>query len=424
MSDVAQLALVAFLVVVNAVFAGSEMALVSLRPAQVERLRSRGGAGRAVASLTGDPNRFLATIQIAITLSGFMASATAAVSLAEPLVPALEFLGGWAEGVAVVLVTLILTFFTLVFGELAPKRIAMQHAEGWALAVARPLDVIAAVSRPVVWLLSASTDLVVRIAGSDPSRQREEVTEDEIRDMVAAQVSLTAEEKQVITGALEVSERSLRQVLVPRQAVFALPADLTIEAAVPLVLASGHSRVPVYRGEPDRMMGVVQLRQLIAPDAPAGGILEEVAAALPAFPESAPVLATLRQLQRDHQQMALVVDEHGGVEGIVTIEDLVEEIVGEIYDEYDRDIALVVRHPDGSLELAGSFPFHDLVDLGIEAPEGPYRTVAGLILDRLGRMSAVGDAIALDGWELRVTEVSPTAITRVLAVPIPGIDEG
>ena len=190
-----QLALVFALVLVNAVLAGSEMALVSLREAQVARLSHRGGAGRALIDLTRDPTRFLATIQVGITVAGFMASASAAVSLAEPIEGHLEFLGGAAGGVAIVLVTIVLSYVTLVVGELAPKRIAMQRAESWALFVSRPLSTLAVVTRPVVWGLSRSTDVVVRLLGSDPDHGGNDVTEEELRDMVAAQATFTPEQR-------------------------------------------------------------------------------------------------------------------------------------------------------------------------------------------------------------------------------------
>src|SRR5919106_4097771 len=187
-----QLALVAALILINGAFAGPEMALVSLRDAQIGRLAQRGTAGRTLARLARDPNQFLATIQIGITLAGLLASATAALTLAEPLVAALAPLGGMARPTAVVLVTLALTFVTLVFGELAPKRIAMQRAEGWALLAARPLAAISMLSRPAVWLLGRATDLVVRLAGGDPAPHRDQVSEEELRDMVAVQPELSA----------------------------------------------------------------------------------------------------------------------------------------------------------------------------------------------------------------------------------------
>jgi len=413
MSDFWELGLVTLLVALNALFAGSEIALLTLRPAQIERLRLRGGAGRALGRLSDDPNRYLATIQIGITLAGFLASAAAAVSLAEPVVPILGFLGDAADVAAIMLITLVLTFFTLVFGELAPKRIAMQYPEGWAMLVARPLNVLATAARPAVWLLSTSTNLVVRLVGGDPSRQRDEVSEEELREMVVAQASLSDIEKQVISGALEVGERSLREVLVPRHALFSLRADLPIEEALPAVLESGHARVPVWTGTTDGIVGVVRLRELVG----VTGSLADVMTPIPMFPESAGVLTTLRDLQKERQQMAVVVDEHGGVEGIVTIEDLIEEIVGEIYDEYDKDVRAVIHHEDGTLELPGAFPVHDLVDLGIAAEEGSYATVAGLILDRLHRIPDVGDQVELGDWTLTVAEMSRSTITRVRAVP-------
>ncbi|GAB3804197.1 hypothetical protein GCM10027605_27720 [Micromonospora zhanjiangensis] len=237
-----QLALVGVLVIVNAAFSGSEMALVSLRESQLQRLERRSRAGRVLARLAKDPNRFLATIQIGITLAGFLASAAAAVSLARPLVSLLAVLGTAAEPVAIVLVTLALTFVTLVFGELAPKRIAMQRAERWALVVARPLDLLASLSRPAVWALGVTTDLVVRLAGVDPKPQRDEISPDELRDIVSGHHGLTLEQQTIIAGAVEIAERRLRAVLVPRLQVFCLDSGTSAEAARIVLAASGNSR--------------------------------------------------------------------------------------------------------------------------------------------------------------------------------------
>src|SRR5512132_3556183 len=227
-----EIGLVLVLMVVNAAFAGSEVALISLREGQLRRLEAEGGRGRLVAQLARDPNQFLSTVQIGITLAGFLASAVAAVSLAEPLVEPLAFLGAWAEAAAIVLVTVVLTFLSLVVGELAPKRIALQRPEGWAKLAARPLAVTSTVTRPLVWLLSRSTDLLVRLAGSDPAAQREAVSEEEVRDMIATQASFPPEQRTILVGALEMTERHLRDVLVPRREVVALPADLDVEEAV------------------------------------------------------------------------------------------------------------------------------------------------------------------------------------------------
>ncbi len=226
------IALVAVLVVVNAVFAGSEMALISLREGQLRALERDGRASaRTLARLARDPNRFLATIQIGITLAGFLASATAAVSLAEPVVPLLSFLGDAAGAVAVALVTMVLTFLTLVLGELAPKRLAMQNALRWALLVARPLNLLSTISRPVVWALSASTNFVVRALGGRAEADPDQMSPEELRELVSAQRGLNAEQRMIINGALEIHERRLREVLVPRRAVFTLAAELDLESA-------------------------------------------------------------------------------------------------------------------------------------------------------------------------------------------------
>lgn len=413
-----QLALVAFLVVVNAAFAGTELALVSLRESQLQRLEAASRSGSVLAGLAREPNRFLATIQIGITLAGFLASAAAAVSLAEPLEGPLDFLGGAAEPAAVILVTLALAYVTLVLGELAPKRVAMQRAEQWGLLAARPLAVLSALTRPVVWFLSHSTDIAVRLLGGDPHRQREEVTEEELRDMVAMQSTFTDQQRLIIDGAFEISERTLREVLRPRPEVVHLAADARCADALSVLLESGHSRAPVAAtASLDDVVGVVHLRDLIVGADLAVG---DVASEIPVFPETLEVLEALHRMQTGRAQMAAIVDEHGAVEGIVTMEDLVEELVGEIYDETDRDVVAADRRADGTVVLVGSFPIHDLDDVGVhEVPEGPYATVAGMLLDRLNEIpESTGDRVVIGGWEFEVTGVGRRTITEVAVRPV------
>ena len=414
-----QLILVAFLVLINAAFAGTEMALVSLREGQIQRLENKSRSGAALARLARDPNRFLATIQIGITLAGFLASAAAAVSLAEPMEEPLSFLGSAAGPASVVVVTLILAYATLVFGELAPKRVAMQRAESWGLVAARPLAAMSALTRPVVWLLSRSTDIAVKLLGGDPAVQREEVTEEELRDLVASQQTLTDKQRLIVDGAFEASERSLLKVLRPRREVFVLPADTATSEALDLLAESGHSRAPVCPGNTlDDPLGVVHLRNLLGlADRPVRDVVTE----LHAFPESMGVLDALHQMQLDRTQMAVVVDEHGSSTGIVTVEDLVEELVGEIYDETDRDVLSAQRGDDGSITVPGGFPIHDLVDIGVDdVPEGPYATIAGLVLDRLGRLpDGPGDAITVGSWIIEVVAVEGHAIAAVRLDPAP-----
>jgi putative hemolysin len=415
-----EIGLVLLLVLINAAFAGSEVALISLREGQLRRLEREGEQGRLVARLARDPNQFLSTIQIGITLAGFLASAAAAVSLAEPLVPLLGFLGRAARPAAVVLVTMVLTYLTLVVGELAPKRIALQRPERWARRAARPLAVISTLTRPAVWLLSRSTDLLVRLAGADPRRQREEVTEEEVRDMIATGSVFRPEQRRILSEAIDIGERRLRDVLVPRRDVVAVPADASVAEAIGMLVGTTHGRAPVYRRDLDDVLGLVTLQDLVGAEGPVASRVRPVVA----LPESMGVLDALRRLQAEREQLAIVLNEYGGTEGIVTVEDLLEELVGEIYDEFDPDSHGIHRQPDGSLILRGSFPVHDLADLGITLPEGDYATLAGLVLDRMGRIPGKGETVQVDGWRLEVLDVDHNAITQVRLMPLPDPAQG
>jgi len=415
-----QIVLVLVLVLVNAAFSGSEMALVQLRESQVQRLERQSRRGRVLGRLTRDPNRFLATIQIGITLAGFLASAAAAVSLSQPLVEPLGFLGAAAQPTAIVLVTIVLTFVTLVLGELAPKRIAMQRTEGWALLIARPLDILSMISRPAVWLLGKATDLVVRLAGGDPKAQREEVTTEEIRDMVAAQQDFSVEQRTIISGAFEIADRILREILVPRRDVLSLPTGTKAHEALRMLIDGGHSRAPVVGPAGlDDVIGVVHLRDLVE----ATGPVDALARPGLFLPETLRVSDALRQVRAERQQLAMVVDERGAIDGIITMEDLVEEIVGEIYDETDRDVQAVVREPDGALLMPGSFPIHDLPDIGFDGTgqeENDYTTVAGMVLAVLGHIpTEPGEIVELPEFTAEVVEVTGRAITRVRLRPVP-----
>jgi len=417
------LGLVAFLVIINAFLAGSEVALVSLREGQIHRLEQQGHGGRVLAELARNPNRFLSAIQIGITLAGFLASATASVTLAQPLVEPLEFLGRAAEPVAIVLVTGALTFVTLVLGELAPKRVALARAERWALLASRPIDLLATFSSPLVWVLTKSTDAVARVFGVAPHESREEITEEELRDMVASQSALDPEQRRLLEGAFEVAERSLRDVLVPRGEVVALEGGAAAADALQLLAASGRSRAPVVHGGLDEVTGVAHLRDLVDGD----GTVDQHARRALFLPESVRVLDALRRLQKERQQLAVVVDEYGGTSGIVTFEDLLEEIVGEVYDEFDRelhptDARGAVPLEGGGWELPGTFPVHDLTDLGVHLPEGEYSTVAGLLIERLGEIPEVGAAADVDGWHMEVLVREGVAVRTMRLTPLETTD--
>jgi putative hemolysin len=407
--------LITVLLLLNGLFAGSELALVSLREGQLRALeRSRGRRERALVRLARDPNRYLGTIQLGITLAGYLASATAAVTLAEPLVPALDFFGGAAEAVAITSVTLVLAAINIIVGELVPKRLAMQYPQRWALLVAPPLDRLAAVTKPLVWLLGRSTDVLVRILGGGSDGTGEQLSTRELQELVAVQRVLSPEQRQMIAGALEIHERILREILIPRRSVVTLPSGMPLAEARTVLVASGHSRAPVVHSRDlDEVIGVVHLRDLLVDGATLGSAVRPILN----LPDSLPVSEALRCFKNDREQFALVVDERGGAAGIVTLEDVLEEIVGEIYDETDRDVIAAIRLADGDLILPGSFPIHDLDDLGVQlgdAPRGDYTTIAGLVLVVLGRIpESAGDRVELTDWTVEVGAVARNAITEV-----------
>jgi putative hemolysin len=297
----------------------------------------------------------------------------------------------------------------------------MQRTEGWALLVARPLDVLATLSRPVVWLLGAATNVVVRLAGGDPAAQREEVTTEEIRDMVAAQQDFSIEQRTIISGAFEIADRILREILVPRRDVLTLATGCPAHEALRSLIAGGHSRAPVVGPAGlDDVIGVVHLRDLIEADGPVDALCRPGVF----LPETLRVSDALRQMRTERAQLALVVDERGAIDGIITMEDLVEEIVGEIYDETDRDVAAVVREADGALLMPGAFPIHDLPDIGLHDEshgheDGDYTTVAGMVLAVLGHIpTAPGEVVELPEFTAEVVEVTGRAITRVRLRPL------
>jgi putative hemolysin len=408
------LAIVAACLLVNALLAGSEIAFVSLRDTQLSRIEQRGERGRVLAGLARDPTRFLTTIQLGITLAGLLASASVAQEAADRLEGPLGFLGAAARPVAFALVLLVLTFLTMVVGELAPKRLAMQRAEGWGLLAARPIAALDAIARPVVWLVGKSVDVVVRVLGGNPQARSEDVTEEEVRDLIATSVE-DEEQRTILSGAFEAAERTLREIVVPRSHVVALPVDAPTTQARAELVGAGHSRAPVFEGDLDDVRGVVHLIDLVDEEGPVAAHMRPATV----IPEAVSVLDALRRLRTDRQQMAVVVNEHGATEGIVTVEDLLEEIVGDLYDEFDPDLGTVQQEEGGALVLPGDYPVHDLPDLGVSLPEGPYATVAGWALARLGHIPQSHERVEADGWRVEVLEVEKRAIKRVRMCPLP-----
>jgi putative hemolysin len=421
----ASAAIVFALIVIEALFVASEIALVSLRDSQVRRLAELGRRGAAVAKLVSDPNRFLAVVQIGVTLTALLSSAYGAVTLSGTAKDALVEHAGMSEGLAgfvgVVGVTLIISYVTLVIGELAPKRLALQNAEGAALLVGSFLDRMATFSRPVIWLLSKSTNVVVRTLGGDPNTSREAITAEEVRALVAGNTEIAPDERDLIEEVFAAGERQLREVLVPRTEVEFLDESTPLFKAAQIAAGSPHSRYPVYRESHDDVVGFVHVRDLLDPaqsglSTPVGDVIRPVLY----LPASKRVLAVLSEMRREGHHLAIVVDEYGGTAGIVTLEDLVEELIGDIRDEYDIEGAQARRLHGGALEIDGLLNLDDFADeTGVELPECPYETVGGYLMAVLGHLPQVGEMTMVGGHRLSVTEVDGRRVARVRVTPPP-----
>jgi putative hemolysin len=427
------LALVLVFVLIGGYFSGSELAVVSLRDSQVDRLP--GKRGDRVRKLRTDSSRFLASVQVGVTLAGFFASAYGGSTLSEPLGEVLVAWGvpvGIAGTAAFITVTAFISYLSLVLGELVPKRLALQRGEGVALFVAPTLDRVATLTRPIVWLLSASTNAVVRMLGLDPRAQGEEVTGEELRDMVSTHGELGTEERRVLADVFGAADRELNEVMVPRTEVEFLSADTLLADAARHVLDKPHSRYPVTGRTVDDIVGVVHVRDLFTTvlmdrqdmtgsGAAAARTVGAIVRPVPLLPGSKPVLAALTEMRANRTHLAVVVDEYGGTDGIVTMEDILEELVGEIEDEYDlaKDAGADATEFDGLLhreELAGV--------TGILLPDGPYETLAGFVQTQLGRVPAVGDGFEAHGHRFTVTEMDGRRVARVrIAPPTPTADD-
>jgi putative hemolysin len=422
--------IVLLLILIEGVFVAAEIALVSLRESQVKALAETGRRGAAVAKLVGDPNRFLAAVQIGVTSTALLSSAFGAVTLSEDAKKAL-MRHGWSEGLAsatgIVGVTLIISFVTLVLGELAPKRLALQRAEAAAKAFAPPLSGIASFFRPVIWLLSKCTDGVVRLLGGDPEAGREPISEEELRGLVAAHESLTTDERRLIDDVFAAGERSIGEVMIPRTEVTFLEASLTISKAAKVAADSPHSRYPVVGRDQDDVLGFVHIRDLLLPSLrhDRDRTITSVTRDVKRFPGSKQVLAAMSEMRREGHHMAIVVDEYGGTDGIVTLEDLIEEVIGDIRDEYDEDSTEARRLAGGEVEVDGKLNLDEIAEItGVELPEGPYATVAGYVMAELGRLPRTGDSVEHDGIRMTVVRTEGRRAARVRLTPRPVEEPG
>jgi putative hemolysin len=432
-----EIAFIVVLILINGVFVAAEIALVSIRPSRVDQLVDEGRRGALrVRRLTRDPSRFLAVIQLAITFIGFLASAFAGVSLALTLSQFLVGFGidsGPATAIALLFVTLILALFTIVFGELVPKTLALAHPEGFALTLSRPVDLLGRLLRPVVAMLTAATRAVARAFGVEVTGQSQISTE-ELKLIVergGEQGILEAEEEQMIHAVIELGERRLHEVMVPRIAMVALPASASFDDAIDRVVSEGHSRIPVYESTVDEIVGILYAKDLLPflkSDVPEHPSMRSLLRTPVFVPESMTIDDLLHEFQRRKVHIAIVLDEYGGTAGLVTIEDLLEEIVGEIQDEYDVEEPMLVSITEHEARVDGRASIDDLLELfDIEMAledEDEYDTVGGLIYHRVGGIPEPGDEVRVNGLRLTVESTDGRRVGKVLVVHEPKGDEG
>jgi putative hemolysin len=418
------IALVLAFILISGFFVTAEMALVSLRDSQAKAMEARGRRGAAVARLNRDPNRFLAAAQVGVTLSGFLSAAFGGVTLSDKLAPTFRDWGlspGAADTAALVTITLAISYVSLVIGELVPKRLALQRAEAVSLALAPTVDRIAKIARPLIWLLSVSTNLIVRLVGGDPDAKREQITDAEIRELVSGSETLSVEERQIVEDVFEAGDRQIREVMIPRTEVDFIAAETPVYKAAKVALQSPRSRYPVIGESSDDIVGFVHVRDLFEREVVGRSVrVGDLARDVLQLPATRQILAALTDMRRAGSHLAIVVDEYGGTAGIITLEDLVEELVGDIRDEYDVDEPETTRSLSGDIEVDGLLNLDDFEDeTGIELPEGPYETVAGFIVQRLGHVPRVGERTTFDRHEFEVRALDGRRIARVRVKPLP-----
>ncbi len=424
-----ELGLIVVLVLLNGVFSATEIALVTIRRSRLQQLIDEGHRGAVrVQRLKENPGRFLAVIQIGINFLGFLASAFAAVSLVDGMETWLAQFGALqdiAGAIALIIVTGLLTIFTIIFGELVPKQIGLAHAERVAMATSRLIEFLGALFTPLVAFLTWTTRQISRLFGADVAAE-ERISSEELRLIIeqgGEQGILEAEEEQMIHAVIELGDQRIHEVMVPRIAMVTLQTSATFEQAIELVVEEGHSRIPVYESSVDEIVGILYAKDLLpflkagAPDRPPLRTLLRT----PVFvPESMTVDDLLHELQRRKVHLAIVLDEYGGTAGLVTIEDLIEEIVGEIQDEYDEEEPLIVELSEDEARVDGRAAVDDLgelfdTDLALE-DEDEYDTVGGLIYHRIGGVPKPGDQVSVDGLTLTVESTDGRRVGKVLVV--------
>jgi putative hemolysin len=422
-----ELLVIVLLTLLEGFFVAGEIALVSIRRSRVEQLVDEGRPGaRRVRRLLDEPGRFLAVSQLGLTVIGFFASAYAAVSLVESLKGLIApIAGASAQGIALVIVTILLALFTIVFAELVPKTLALANAERVAIALSLPIEFLARALSPLIALLTGITSTIAKAFGANVSNEAQ-ITAEELRLIVergGEQGVLEAEEEQMINAVIELGSRRVHEVMVPRIAMATIQATATFDEAIETIVEHGHSRIPVYDESVDEILGILYAKDLLPFLRESAGPRPDLRTLLrtPVYiPESMTVDDLLHEFQRRKVHLAIVLDEYGGTAGLVTIEDLLEENVGEIQDEYDVEEPMIVRLSDDEARLDGRASVDDLAELfdtnlGLE-DEDEYDTVGGLIYHRIGGVPTPGDRVEVDGLTLTVESTDGRRVGKVLAV--------
>jgi putative hemolysin len=406
---------VGVLILANAIFVAAEYGLITARRARLEeRARDGSRAARTALRLMDTPARFISTVQVGITISGIMLGA-----LGEPLVS--RYFDFLPRSVAFVIAFLVLTYLSVVFGELVPKTVTLQRAETVAVLLAIPLDWLGKITYPLVWLLQVSGNAVSRLFGIEPAPAGVLAhTEEDIRHIVAEAEDegvIEEAEEEMLYKVFDFADKEAHEVMVPRPEVVALSVDLPPVQCLASLIDSPYTRYPVYRGSLDDVLGILHVRDLFSALYDRGIENVDVASLVrPVMfvPETKDLAALLAEFRKANQHMAVVVDEYGAFEGIVTLEDLLEEIVGEIEDEYDLPDESVERLDDHRIRIDGTFPIDDFNEqFGQQLPQEDYHTVAGYVFGQLGRVAEPGDEVVYDGLRLQVVDVDGPRIERL-----------
>lgn len=413
------------LIGINAFFASSEIAFISLNDAKIEKQAKDGDKkAKSIQNMLKDPSKFLATIQIGVTLAGFLSSAFAADTFAEVLSPKLYNLMPFIQeqtwrAISIILITLILSYFTLVFGELVPKRLAMKYTEKIAFSSVGIIKAISVVALPFVKLLTLSTNAVSKIF-KITENEEEVVTEEEIRMMIdvgeeKGVIGVAA--KEMLNNVFEFNDKIVSEIMVPRTEVFALDKELTIKEVIDILSEdTRYSRVPVYEETIDNIVGIVYIKDILLSKKDENRKIKELMKKAYYVPETITVDKLFEEMRKNKKQISIVIEEHGGTSGIVTMEDILEEIVGEIYDEYDTSENKVVELDSNTYLIDGSLAIYDLEKIfDIEIPEGDYDTISGYLIDLLGRIPKPKENIIIETEQLdfKVEKVKNKKIVQV-----------